>query len=145
MRKSKYDWEKLLTDTEIYKEYSISVRNSFAALADLDANTDCDTLYSSLVTAHENAAEETLPLKPKKKKHVAWLVANVQKKRQAVKSAHATQLAKPTENNKNTLKSAKDELQETYTSCQTNYIQEKKSTQSNQHQFSNKPDWHGKL
>ena len=114
MRKSKYDWEKLLTDTEICKEYSISVRNSFAALADLDANTDCDTLYSSLVTAHEHAAEETLPLKPKKKKHVAWLDANVQKKQQAVKSAHATQLANPTENNKSNLKAAKDELQEAY-------------------------------
>ena len=64
-----YDWSLLTTDEIIKTRFTISVRNRFAALeAEEEAPSANSSSYNNFVIAHEKAAEENIPRKPKLKK-----------------------------------------------------------------------------
>ena len=86
-KKVRHDWSKLLTDNNIKELYTVEVNNRFQALQDLDENVkDSNTIYTNIISAHEDVARKYIPVK-NMFKHVPWLNDNIEQKRKAMREA----------------------------------------------------------
>ena len=61
--------------------YTVEVRNRYHALQDLHGNEDAKQMHENIMTAHEKAAEISVPAKAKIKQHVLWKNENIIEKR----------------------------------------------------------------
>ena len=65
-KKVRYDWSKLLTDNNIKELYTVEVNNRFQVLQDLEENVkNSNTVYTNIISAHENVARKYIPVKNK--------------------------------------------------------------------------------
>ena len=64
-----YDWSTLKDDSDLRNTFIMRVNNRFTALQDKSQTRDADTTYSNFETAIKETAFDTIPLKPKVKKH----------------------------------------------------------------------------
>ena len=80
-KKIRYDWNKLLNDNIIKDMYTVEVCNRYQALQDLHGNEDANQMYENIMTAHEKAAEISVPVKAKIKQHVPWKNENIIEKK----------------------------------------------------------------
>ena len=85
-KKIRYNWNKLLNDNNIKDMYTVEVCNRYQALQDLRGNEDANQMYENIMTAHEKAAEISVPVKAKIKQHVPWENENIIEKREMVKN-----------------------------------------------------------
>ena len=58
----RYDWNLLLTNNNIKDRYTVEVRNQYQALQDLEGNEDANKVYENIMSAHEEAAKNTIPV-----------------------------------------------------------------------------------
>lgn len=63
-RKIRYDWKRFASSPEIQERYTVEVKNRYQALEEDDDNGAC---YAKFVEANQQAMEECVPLKPKRK------------------------------------------------------------------------------
>ena len=124
-RKVKYNWNKLLTDNNIKNRYTVEVRNRYQALQDLDGNKDANQVYTNIMSAHEEAAKCSIPVKVRLKQRVPWEDENILEKRETAKKAYEESLKKKTRRSVAKLEDAKKELQEAYDLEQEKYVNEK--------------------
>jgi hypothetical protein len=90
------DWSSLREDENIRNRYSIAVRNRFEALQQNDEHPNADSTYNNFVSAHKNAAEIVIPLKPKLKRKIPWETENISKKREYLQKAACRKNSIPT-------------------------------------------------
>ena len=60
--------------------YTVEVYNRYQALQDLHGNAN--RMYENIMTAHEKAAEISVPVKAKIMQHVPWENENIIEKRE---------------------------------------------------------------
>ena len=63
-RKIRYNWKRFASSLEIQERYTVEVKNRYQALEEDDDNGAC---YAKFVEANQQAMEECIPLKPKRK------------------------------------------------------------------------------
>ena len=124
-KKIRYNWNKLLNDNNIKDMYTVEVCNRYKALQDLHGNEDANQMYENIMTAHEKAAEISVPVKAKIKQHVPWENENIIEKREMMKNAYEVCLRRNTRGSAAKLEEAKQELQESYDREQEKYVNEK--------------------
>ena len=87
-KKVRYDWSTLLTDNKIKELYTVKINNRFQALQDLEENVKIsNTIYTNIISAHEDVASKYILVKNKVKQHVPWLNDDVVEKRRAMVEA----------------------------------------------------------
>ena len=121
----RYDWNLLLTDNNIKDRYTVEVRNQYQALQDLEGNEDANKVYENIMSAHEEAAKNNIPVRMKIKQHVPWEDENILKERENVKKTYQENLKRRTRKSNAELKEAKKHLQEAYDLEQEKYVNEK--------------------
>ena len=66
----------------------MEINNRFQALQDLEGNVKIsNTIYTNIISAHEDAASKSILVKNKIKQHVPWLNDDVVEKRRAMVEA----------------------------------------------------------
>ena len=121
----RYNWNKLVNDTNIKDMYTVEVCNQYQALQDLHGNEDATQMYANIMSAHEKAAEISVPVKAKIKQRVPRENENIIEKREMVKNAYEVCLRRNTRSSAAKLEEAKQDLQESYNREQENYVNEK--------------------
>ena len=87
-KKVRYDCSTLLTDNKIKELYTVEINNRFQALQDLEENVKVsNTIYTNIISAHEDIASKYILVKNKVKQHVPWLNDDVVEKRRAMVEA----------------------------------------------------------
>ena len=109
------------------------MRNRFNALTAEDQDQSADSIYQSIVTAHEAAAEEVVPKKCKSRKELPWENNEVTRKRSIVCKAQKTYASKPTKQNKKGLNNALEDLKQSYDENKSKFIQTKISEITSAH------------
>ena len=124
-----YDWSYLKKNTEVGNNFVISVKNRFAALQEANAtNNTANTTYNNVVLACKEAALDTIPLKPKIKKHKPWETEAVCLKRKELLDAAQMKNSIPSDENSTNFSNARSALTETYQKEQIEYLQKKVDT-----------------
>ena len=134
----RYDWNLLLTNNNIKDRYTVEVRNQYQALQDLEGNEDANKVYENIMSAHEEAAKNKIPVRMKIKQHVPWEDENISKERENQKKTYQENLKRRARKSNAELKEAKKHLQEAYDLEQEKYVNEKISyiTNAVEHQRS---------
>ena len=96
----KYNWAKLNEDTDIKEKYTLEVQNRFSILNAEENTQSAESIYQSITRAHEAAAKETIPLKPKTKKQSPWEDQEINHLRSAVKNKQEIYMKETTTKNK---------------------------------------------
>ena len=121
----RYDWSSLKNDAEVRDQYTITVKNRYEALlAESDDVTPTEK-YAHFITAHDEAASQCIPLKPKLKKRVPWETEAVTQKRNLVKTLSKVKNKRQTKSNKAKFKQSQQELSDVYDLEQEEYVKEK--------------------
>ena len=120
-----YDWSTLKTNAKIQNKYNISVHNHFDKLQNLETTPTPNQTYNNFVLAHNKAAKENIPLKPKIQKRIPWESEEISEKRQKLKSATKLLEDNPTRSNKRKQKQALIDLTDIYTTKQEEFVQSK--------------------
>ena len=120
----RYDWSSL-KNTDIRDKYTIAVKNRYESLlAEHEEPTPC-MKYASFISAHDKAAAECIPMKPKSKRRVPWETEAVLKKRANVKALGKTKNERHTKENVSKFKQSLTELSELYDLEQEEYVKKK--------------------
>ena len=121
----RYDWTTLTTNTDIRDQYTISVRNRFAALIANSEEPTPTEKYSHFITAHESAAAECIPQKPKVKKRVPWETEAVEERRNRVKALGKVKNERRTKSNVSKFNHSLKELSDVYDLELEEYVKKK--------------------
>ena len=118
------DWKEVSTNTDLSKQFSVSVHNRFQVLSqNNDINEEnIEELYSNLITVTEEAALEILPKKQKGKSHQPQNSNIVIQAREKLNKISLEYHEKPTTQKQVKLISAKKELDHAYLSAEEEYI-----------------------
>ena len=119
----RYDWEKLLYDENIKTSYTVDVKNHFEALQELDEVNNANSIYTNIMSAHEEAAKSNIPIKEKLKERVPWENKYITSKREAVKET--SKKIKHTRKSSTLLDQMKKDLDDAYNEEFELYIREK--------------------
>ena len=119
------------------EEYTIELKNRFKVLQ-LETNDKCtNTSYNNFIKAHQEAAQNTIPIKPRKCKRVPWEGHTIEIQRKKVKESSQLRQAHPSLKNTTTLNKNKDELRQIYSAEMECYLQKKidliKNSSENNH------------
>ncbi|XP_063587867.1 uncharacterized protein LOC134765253 [Penaeus indicus] len=117
------DWTQFMCNTNIQDKYTVTVRNRFQILQTDNNNNDPNETYMNFVKAHKQAAQECIPLKPKRQQKIPWENEEVQHKRKTLKQAAHTKSNCPTQGNIKIYRNNRKDLEETYRIEQQKYIQ----------------------
>ncbi len=87
LKKIKYDWSKLSSDTELQERYSVEVKNRFSALCEGSDNEDQSVRYGYLSQVNSETAEKLLPRVQRKRQKALCYDVNVEIGRHNLKEA----------------------------------------------------------
>ena len=74
IKKVRYDWSNLLTESNIKELYTAEINNKFQAFQDLEEDaSSSNTIYNNIISAHDEAAMKYIPVKNKVTQHVPWV------------------------------------------------------------------------
>ena len=104
---------------------SLIPRQTFEILDSLDTTQSSETMYNNIMSAHQEAAEKTIPLKQKKKKRVPWDDKNIIEKRINLKIANDQKQNYTTPENILKYEIAQNDLINEYAKNQEKYINQK--------------------
>ena len=121
----KYNWTKFNEDTDIKEKYTLEVQNRFSILNAEENTQSAESIYQSITRAHEAAAKETIPLKPKTKKQSPWEDQEINHLRSAVKNKQEIYMKETTTKNKAYVKKSLEKLKDTYDKRKKEYIEGK--------------------
>ena len=124
-QQQKYNWKLLLDNTETQNEYKLVTQNQFDILNREDDIQSADSIYKSIITAHEKATKSTVPTLPKRKKTCPWQKRNIEDNREIVKNAQSKYANNTTKLNKNSLNKALLKLKEAYDNNKKEFIETK--------------------
>ena len=100
----------------------MSLKNKFLHLQDADDILSASTRYTNFENACKEAANQVIPLKPKKNKRIPWETENICQKRDLLhRAAHLKETA-PTQVNINRFINAQKSLVNSYDLEQKEYI-----------------------
>ena len=120
-----FDWSSLKKDPDIANRFTVHLRNRFDALQTDNENNSPNTTFNNFVLSCEEAAQETIPLKKKTKRHVPWDTNEIVKKRDKLRKMLQLKNADPSTINITNFESAKFDLDTTYEKEQTKYLKGK--------------------
>ena len=109
-----YDWSTLKDDSDLRNTFIIRVNNRFTALQDKSQTRNADTTYSNFETAIKETAFDTIPLKPKIKKHTPWENREIYEKREQLHKAANVKQSNPSPENIAYYENALSDLKEAY-------------------------------
>ena len=118
-----YDWSTLKDDSDLRNTFIIRVNNRFTALQDQSQTRNADTTYSNFETAIKETAFDTIPLKPKVKKHTPWENREICEKREQLHKAANVKQSNPSPENTAYYENALSDLKEAYKLEQTKYLE----------------------
>jgi exonuclease III len=121
-RSPRYDWSTLVSNDDIQNRYTTTVRNRFDILQLKTDHHTPNSTYDNFVTAHNEAAVDCIPLKPKVKRRVPWETVAVLKQRDQLKSVAKLKNLNPIKSNISKFKKAQKDLAEIYNLEQRNYV-----------------------
>ena len=113
----------LLKNRNIRDKYTLTLRNKFDALQEIQETPTPNDEYENFVNAHLGAAAECIPIKQRAKPRVPWETLAVRKKHANVKTSSKCTRRNQTNINALKLKKAQNELTHVYLKEQTEYIQ----------------------
>ena len=125
VKKQIYDYNYLINDKNVKQLYAIEVKNRFEILNSLDTTQSSETMYNNIMSAHQEAAKKTIPLKQKKKKRVPWEDENIIEKRKNLKRANDQKQNYTTPENTLKYEIAQNDLINEYAKNQEKYINQK--------------------
>ncbi|CAH1244595.1 Hypp7340 [Branchiostoma lanceolatum] len=112
-RKKQYDWGALRRSKDLQDQFAIEVRNKFQPLQE-ETETATER-YGRFITANEEAAEKTIPIKKREKRVRYSSDPRVTQARDEVNRSNEVFLQNTQEENRQKLKRARKALEETYT------------------------------
>ena len=118
-----YDWPTLKDDSDLRNTFIIRVNNRFTALQDKSQTRNADTTYSNFETAIKETAFDTIPLKPKVKKHTPWENREICEKREQLHKAANVKQSNLSLENIAYYENALSDLKEAYKLEQTKYLE----------------------
>jgi len=101
-----YDWNALVEDPEMRRNYNIEIQNRFNVLNVEDDTQSAESIYKSIVSAHEAAPKATISIKRKTKKQPSWEKTDVDLRTSVIKQNQVTYINKTTRKNKMSLNKA---------------------------------------
>ena len=99
------------------------MNNRFTALQDKSQTRNAHTTYSNFETAIKETAFDTIPLKPKVKKHTPWENREICEKREQLHKAANVKQSNPSPENIAYYENALSDLKEAYKLEQTKYLE----------------------
>ncbi len=120
---NRFDWSTLISDNNVQKDYLINIQNSFELLTTSDEEQTAETIYESIISAHEKTSTACIPKKTSAKKYTTKNDEKINLLRGEAKSAWKTFQAQQTKQNYDNLKQAREKLYTAYCNHQENYIQ----------------------
>lgn len=118
-----YDWDKLIQDPELSKNYTVEIKNRFNCLREETPPESITEEYKFLITANKDTAEKLLPRKKRDKKLLASENERVSKARELLQQASKRYNTEPTPENKTALEDKKSNLEEAYIEANQSYIE----------------------
>jgi len=120
-RKVNYDW-KALKDPKLQQQYTVGVRNRYAALC--TGNQDMTEKYQCFIDACAQYTKELIPVKKKIKTKKFSSDLRIKDAREKVESAYLKYQKDSSAENQSTLKEVKKGLQEAYTTVESEHLDE---------------------
>ena len=118
------DWKEVATNPDLSKQFSVAVYNRFETLSgnvDLQLG-NIEQIYSNLISATEEVAQEMLPKKQRGKRSESVKCPSVKLARDQLKSISLDYHQNPTKHKKKVLEMAKKQLDESYLNAEADYI-----------------------
>ena len=109
-RKIKFDWKAFSVSPEIQEQYTVSVKNRYQVLE----GDDNGTLYGKFVEANQQAMEECVPKKPKKRTVHTSSDPRIAEARRLAEESHEKWISDDTEMSKVSWKEALSHLYDLY-------------------------------
>ena len=119
-RKKQYDWKAISTDTSLQERYSVEVRNRFEVLENEEESAS--EKYERFIKANKEAAELVIPVKKRAHKTRFSSDTRVIKARDNIRDAYETYQNNTTDDRRESYKSAKKELEDTYNLVTTEHL-----------------------
>ena len=122
-----FDWSKLKTDENIKRSFTITLQNRYQALQDEkeDNHLFTNEKYKLFEVAVKDAAEETVPHKPKIKRKIPWENQTIIQLRENVRIAGENKRKNPTRANIRKYNQSQRNLKNKYKEEQTKYLNNK--------------------
>ena len=120
-----YQWDTLRTDDNIRSQFAVAIKNRFQILNN-EVNLDCPSnnskLYSNMVTACKEAAEKSIPKRPKQTVRLPWEDTDITNCRQKVRELSAVKRKTKTPHDIEKFKDSITELENLYSQKQEEYV-----------------------
>ena len=121
-RENQFDWNTLRSDIDLQHRYTITIRNRYEQLYNEDESAT--EAYQHLIDANNQAAEEMIPHKRKRKKKETACDHRVECRRKEVNEAFSVYVNQPIGENEVNLQNAKELLKETYETVEREILEE---------------------
>ena len=130
------DWKQLKSDPHLKDRFCLALSNRYEALLSETESPSTDEKYSAFVAAHNEVANENVPLKTKIKYRAPWDNDKISQERANLKDTAKIKNRNPTWRNISKFNEAKEKLDAAYKQEQLTYLQKKieeiQSTADNQ-------------
>ena len=111
----RYDWNKLLTDSNIKELYTGEVYNRFKVFQDIEEDVNSsNTIYNCKKNTYKEAAKRHIPVKNKIKQHLPRVNNDIVEKRSALFETLDYPNSKKTRSSEKKLDDARIKLEEAY-------------------------------